>query len=103
MTDYPLLIYHKSIPPRGINMKTENNIIHRLKIARGHLSKVIEMVEKDAYCIDVVHQSLAVQAALKRTDQEILKRHMENCVADAIRKGRDKEVIDELMKIFEKK
>lgn len=73
-----------------------------MKIARGHLDKVIDMVDRGHYCIDIVHQSMAVQAALKEADQVILKNHMETCVADSIRKGRATEVIDEVMKIMEK-
>ena len=79
------------------------NILHRLKIVSGHLEKVISMVEKDAYCIDVIHQSLAVQAALKEVDKVVLQNHMETCVAESIRKGKDKEVIDEVMRVLDKK
>lgn len=73
-----------------------------MKIARGHLDKVIDMVENGHYCVDVIHQSLAVQAALKQIDQLILKNHMETCVASEIKKGNTKEVIDEIMKVMEK-
>lgn len=91
--------------PKGIprDNTVQHNILHRLKIARGHLDKVIAMVEGGHYCIDIVHQSIAVQAALRQTDQVVLKNHMETCVADAIRKGNKNEVIDEVMKIMEKK
>lgn len=75
---------------------------HLLKISRGHLDKVIDMVEKDEYCIDVIHQSLAVQAALRKIDQKILKNHMEHCVAHSIKQGKTKEVIDEVMRVVEK-
>ncbi len=90
--------------PKGIpkDQSVQRAIVHRLKIARGHLDKVIEMAEHDEYCIDVIHQSLAVQAALKQVDAVILKNHMETCVADAIKKGESKEVIDEVMKVLEK-
>lgn len=87
-------------------MKTnqkKSQILHRLQITRGHLEKVVSMVEKDAYCIDIVHQSLAVQAALKKTDEEILKNHLETCVADSIRRGQSKKAIAEVMEILEKK
>lgn len=73
-----------------------------MKIARGHLDKVIDMVENGHYCVDVIHQSLAVQAALKQIDQLILKNHMETCVAAEIKKGNAAEVIDEVMKVMEK-
>jgi CsoR family transcriptional regulator, copper-sensing transcriptional repressor len=90
--------------PKGIpkDPSEKRKALHQLKIAKGHLEKVIKMVEEDEYCIDVAHQSLAVQAALKKIDQRILKHHMQHCVADAVRRGKDKEVIDEVMKVMEK-
>lgn len=93
-----------NIMPKGIprDRSEKRKILHQLKIARGHLEKVIKMVEEDKYCIDVAHQSLAVQAALKKIDHKILKHHMEHCVSDAIRAGNDSEVIGEVMKIMKK-
>lgn len=90
---------------RGIpkDKGTKRKLLHRIKIARGHLSKVVEMVEKDDYCIDIVHQSLAVQAALKEFDNAVLKNHLETCVASEIKKGNTKEVVEEVMKVMEKK
>ncbi len=73
-----------------------------MKIARGHLDRVIAMVETGHYCIDVIHQSMAVQAALKQTDELLLKNHMQTCVAEEIRKGNAEEVIDEVMKVMRK-
>lgn len=91
--------------PKGVprDQSVQHNILHRLQISRGHLDRVIRMVEDGHYCIDIIHQSLAIQAALRETDQVILKNHMETCVADAIAKGRKAEVIDEILKIMEKK
>ncbi len=90
--------------PKGIprDQSTQHTIAHRLKIARGHLDKVIAMAQHDEYCIDIIHQSLAVQAALRQIDHVILKNHMETCVADAIKKGQSKEVIEEVMKVVER-
>ncbi len=82
---------------------SKNKIIHRLKIAQGHLSKVIKMVEKDAYCIDVVHQSIAVQAALKKTDEVVLENHLKSCVADSIKNGEADIAIKEVMEVLQKK
>lgn len=81
----------------------KNKIIHRLKIARGHLEKIIKMVEGDEYCIDIVHQLLAVQSALKKTDEVVLENHLATCVADSIRKGNSSKAIKEVMEVFEKK
>ena len=83
--------------------KTKKQILHRLQIARGHLDKVISMVEKDAYCIDVVHQSIAVQGALKKTDEVVLENHLKTCVADSIKAGKSSEAIKEVMEVLQKK
>ena len=40
---------------------TQERILHRLKISKGHLEKVIKMIEDDEYCIDVLHQMNAVE------------------------------------------
>ena len=82
---------------------TKGKILHRLQIAKGHLEKVISMVNEGAYCINIVHQSIAVQAALKKADEVVLENHLKTCVADSIRRGKDKEVIEEVMKVIEKK
>ena len=80
----------------------KSKVLHRLLIADGHLKKVIKMVQEDKYCIDVIHQSLAVQAALKKIDRIILDNHMRSCVADAIKKGKKDEVVTEVMRVMEK-
>lgn len=79
----------------------QQRILHRLKIARGHLSRVIRMAESEHHCIDVIHQSLAVQAALRSTDRAILKNHLTMCVGRTINKEGKDEVIRDLIRIME--
>lgn len=81
---------------------TQERILHRLKISLGQLRRVLTMVAADEYCIDILHQSQAVQKALKEVDALILDNHLRSCVAQAIKKGKDKEVIDEVMKAWTK-
>ncbi len=81
---------------------TQERILHRLKIAQGHLKKVVRMVESDQYCIDVLHQSHAVQKALKETDNLMLENHLKTCAADAIGRGKQDEAIAEVMQVFKK-
>lgn len=81
---------------------TQERILHRLKIAHGHLNKVIKMVESDDYCIDVLHQSQAVQKALKETDNLMLENHLKSCVTDAINSGNQDEAIKEVLEVFKK-
>ncbi|KKP47483.1 MAG: hypothetical protein UR39_C0004G0047 [Candidatus Woesebacteria bacterium GW2011_GWA1_33_30] len=81
----------------------KQQIIHRLKISKGHLEKVIQMVEKNAYCIDIVHQLLAIQSALKNVDELILENHLKTCVSDSIKQGKSEEAIKEVMEVLKKK
>ncbi|OGK11787.1 hypothetical protein A2954_05015 [Candidatus Roizmanbacteria bacterium RIFCSPLOWO2_01_FULL_37_12] len=80
----------------------KERILHRLQIAQGHLKKVLAMVEKDQYCIDVLHQSQAVQHAIKETDNLILENHLKTCVSDAIGNGKKNQAISEIMQVFKK-
>lgn len=73
---------------------TRERIIHRLKITKGHLNKVLAMVEKGCDCSDILFQSQAIQSALKETDYLILQNHLKIC-----EKGKDKE-ISNLMQVF---
>lgn len=90
--------------PRGIprNQSVQQKILHRLKITRGHLNKVIQMVSDGDYCIDIVHQSIAVQKSLKKIDTLIMKNHIETCVYDSIKKGDGKEAIQEIISVLKK-
>lgn len=81
---------------------TQERILHRLKISQGHLKKVISMVENDTYCIDILHQSQAVQSALKETDNIILENHLKGCVLDHIQQGKADDSIKEIMAVFKK-
>lgn len=60
------------------------NLTRRLSIASGHLKGIERMVAEDAYCIDVIRQIQAVQAALTKTSNLLLDNHLRTCVATAI-------------------
>lgn len=77
-------------------------IIKRLKSARGHLESVIRMVEDDKYCIDILQQSIAVQNALKRADEQILSRHLESCVKNALAGKQKEQMMKEIVEVFKK-
>lgn len=82
---------------------TQERIMHRYKIVQGHLRKVMSMVEDDEYCIDILHQSQAIQKALREIDNLLLEHHLTSCVASDIKAGNEEEVIQEVMTIFKKK
>lgn len=82
---------------------TQERILHRLKIARGHLEKVIKMTEEHAYCIDILHQLNAIETGLKETGNVVLENHLNTCAADAIQRGQKDEAIKEVMEVFKKR
>lgn len=82
---------------------THERIVHRLKIARGHLDKIISMMNSDEYCIDVMHQIQAVESGLKGTGNLLLENHLKGCVADSISKGKKDEAITEVMEVFKRR
>ena len=81
---------------------TQERILHRLKIAKGHLQKVISMVEKGEYCIDVIHQCQAVQRGLQEADSLVLENHLKTCVVDHIKKGEVVNTVKEIMEVVKK-
>jgi DNA-binding FrmR family transcriptional regulator len=81
----------------------DSRIGARLKSAEGHLRGVQEMLDRDAYCIDVIRQVRAIQSALDRVNRLLLERHLDHCVGKALRsrdKGGQKRVLGELLDLF---
>lgn len=76
-------------------------LITRLNKIEGQVRGVKDMVENDRYCVDILTQVSAIQAALNSFNKELLSRHIKSCVAQDIREGRD-EVIDELCETLKK-
>ena len=71
-------------------------LIHRLNRIEGQIRGIRGMLERDAYCNDILMQSAAVSAALSAFNRSLLESHLHACVAEDIRSGHD-ETIDELM------
>ena len=76
-------------------------LIHRLNRIEGQIRGIRGMLEKDAYCTDILVQSAAVNAAVNAFNRELLASHVRGCVARDIREGKD-EVIDELVMTMQK-
>lgn len=84
---------------------TKKKVINRLHRIQGHLKRVETMVEEDFYCIDILHQSLAVRRAIEEAEAEILDSHLHTCVSQAVqgKKEEKEKAIRELLDIFKKK
>lgn len=80
----------------------KDKVMHRLSISKGHLEKVIQMFDDNQYCIDIIHQSQAVQAALKKVDELVLENHLKTCVLDASKGDNQKKVLLEVMEVVKK-
>lgn len=76
-------------------------LIHRLNRIEGQIRGIKGMIEKDAYCTDILIQSAAVNAAVNAFNKELLANHIRGCVARDIREGKD-DVIDELVATLQK-
>lgn len=76
-------------------------LINRLNRIEGQVRGIHKMVENDAYCVDILTQVSAVQAALNAFNRELLANHIRTCVIDDIKKGND-ETIDELVSLLQK-
>lgn len=78
--------------------------ILRLKSIEGHIRGVQRMLEEDTYCIDVIRQIHAVQAALNKVSTQILDEHLNSCLITAVR-GDDpaerERVLKEIAEIYE--
>ena len=81
--------------------KERKKLINRLTRIEGQVRGIRGMIEKDAYCTDVLTQVAAANAALNAFTKELLASHIKTCVADDIRAGRD-ETIDELVATLQK-
>jgi DNA-binding FrmR family transcriptional regulator len=79
-------------------------VLKRLRSISGHVNGIERMVTEDAYCIDVIKQIQAVQAALNKVNDLILEGHLNTCVIEAVRGDNKKErerVLDEIVEVFE--
>jgi len=84
-------------------MNKKEQGLKRLKTIEGHIRGVVRMVEEEAYCIDILHQTLAIQRAIDRFNQDLLENHLQTCVITAIQDQNDQrgeQVIRELMDVF---
>ena len=74
-------------------------LLNRLKRIEGQVRGVEGMVERDAYCVDILTQVQAISSALTSFSTALLESHLKSCVRDDVLAGRD-EVLDELVGVI---
>ena len=87
-----------------ITMQEYKDLINRLNRVEGQIRGIKGMLEKDAYCVDILNQSSAVSAAINAFNRELLSSHIRSCVVRDIRQGEDAtaEELVELLKTMMK-
>lgn len=81
----------------------KTKLLNRARSIQGHMGAIVRMLEEDAYCIDIIKQTQAIEKALDKLNALILERHLNACVTTAIRSNQPAErerVIGELMDVF---
>lgn len=81
--------------------KLKSSLISRLNRIEGQVRGIKGMIEKDAYCDDVLNQIASAQAAMNSVSKLLLEHHMKSCLINRIQSG-EMEVVDELLKTIEK-
>ncbi|MBL8058352.1 MAG: metal-sensitive transcriptional regulator [Anaerolineales bacterium] len=83
--------------------KHKSDVLRRMKSIGGHVKGIERMLEEDAYCIDVIKQIQAVQAALNKVSAQLLENHLNSCVVTAIQSDSAQErerVLTEIADVF---
>ena len=86
-----------------INEEIKGKARGRLRRIEGQVQGLQRMIDGEAYCVDILLQISAVQGALEQVEKLLLGRHIESCVAEALRtgsKGERQQKIDELIEVF---
>ena len=78
-------------------------MIRRLQIIEGQVRGIREMVEKNAYCIDVITQSSAIKQGLSHVEDMLMEHHLSHCVVEQIQEGKPGKAIDEVLKVYKLK
>lgn len=81
--------------------KERRDLTNRLSRIEGQIRGIRGMIERDAYCVDILTQVAAANAALNAFTKALLAEHIKTCVAQDIREGRD-ETVDELVNTLQK-
>ncbi|MFA6272902.1 MAG: metal-sensitive transcriptional regulator [Candidatus Paceibacterota bacterium] len=80
--------------------QNKNQLIRRLKIAEGQVRGLQEMINRGAYCIDVITQTSAIKQGLSNVEDILLENHLSSCLVHQIKKGKEKQATSEILKVY---
>ncbi len=84
----------------AITNESRDKLKARLSKAIGHLNAVYKMVDEQKYCIDILNQLKAVQSALDKSAEIMLKDHLNTCVVEAVQNNDSARVMEELWQLL---
>lgn len=97
-------VLHSADDCLHLDPETCKDAVRRLKGAHGHLAGVLRMLEDpNVYCVDVMKQISAVQGALTKVNDKVLRSHIKDHVSTAILRGDTDHIVDELMEALKYK
>ncbi len=83
-----------------MNKKINMNVLRRLKIIEGQVRGIQKMISDGKYCIDVLHQTLALKEGLSGVENAILENHLAAHVVSQMKTGRSGKAIKEILSIY---
>lgn len=85
-----------------INEETKKDVLPRLRKIEGQIEGILQMIEKERYCIDIINQITPAQRALGQVNLKVMLRHIKSCVTDVIKSDGSGPVMEELMETIYK-
>ena len=78
-------------------------LVRRLRILEGQMRGLQDMIQKDAYCIDVITQTSAVKQGLSKIEDLLLESHLGHCLIRQIKSGEEQKATKEILKVYQLK
>jgi CsoR family transcriptional regulator, copper-sensing transcriptional repressor len=87
----------------GVMQENKQKLTQRLKILEGQVRGIQSMVEKNAYCIDIITQTSAIKQGLSNIEDALMEGHLGHCVVNQIKSGQTDKATKEILKVYQLK
>ena len=81
-------------------VESNKNLLKSLRRIEGQIRGLEKMVEDNRYCIDIITQTSAVKQALSAVEDKLLEGHLASCVVSQIKKGKEREAQQEILRVY---